>query len=74
MSGSRAVSYTHLDVYKRQVYTYLETHSLEELNALFVDNGVAPLSLNALVFVGFRGNEYAQVQQRCKVMLSLIHI
>ncbi|HQY92852.1 sugar phosphate isomerase/epimerase [Caldilinea sp.] len=68
---SREVGYQGLELWADKVYTYLETHSLEELNALFVDNGVAPLSLNALVFVGFRGNEYAQVQQRCKVMCEI---
>ena len=60
-------------MYKRQdkVYKYLETHSLAELNALFVDNGIAPMSLNALVFVGFRGDEYPEVQERCKYMCEI---
>jgi hypothetical protein len=41
------------------------------LNALFVDNGIAPMSLNALVFVGFRGDEYPEVQARCKMMCEV---
>ena len=68
---SREAGYKGLELWADKVYKFLETHSLEELNALFVDNGIAPLSLNALVFVGFRGDEYPQVQERCKTMCEI---
>ncbi|MCS6827568.1 MAG: sugar phosphate isomerase/epimerase [Caldilinea sp.] len=68
---SREAGYRGLELWADKVYKYLETHSLEELNALFLDNGVAPLSLNALVFIGFRGDEYPQVQERCKYMCEI---
>jgi 2-keto-myo-inositol isomerase len=67
--GKRATK--GLELWADKVYKFLETHSLEELNALFVDNGIAPLSLNALVFVGFRGDEYPEVQARCKMMCEI---
>ena len=68
---SREAGYKGLELWADKVYTFLETHSLEELNALFVDNGIAPLSLNALVFVGFREDEYPEVQARCKTMCEI---
>jgi 2-keto-myo-inositol isomerase len=43
---------------------YLETHSLDDLNTLFVDHNVTPTALNSIEFIGFRGNEYAQIQTR----------
>jgi 2-keto-myo-inositol isomerase len=68
---SREAGYKGLELWADKVYKYLETHSLAELNALFVDNGIAPMSLNALVFVGFRGDEYPEVQARCKMMCEI---
>jgi 2-keto-myo-inositol isomerase len=68
---SREAGYKGLELWADKVYKYLETHSLEELNALFVDNGIAPMSLNALVFVGFRGDEYSEVRARCKTMCEI---
>ena len=68
---AREAGYKGLELWADKVYKYMETHSLAELNALFVDNGIAPMSLNALVFVGFRGDEYPEVQARCKMMCEI---
>jgi len=68
---SREAGYKGLELWADKVYKFLETHSLAALNALFVDNGIAPMSLNALVFVGFRGDEYPEVQARCKMMCEI---
>ncbi len=68
---SREAGYRGLEVWAEKVDTYLRSHTLAELRALFVDNGLVPLSLNALVFVGFRGEEYPQVQQRCKALCEI---
>lgn len=68
---SRQAGYKGLELWADKVDTYLKSHSLAELKALFVDNGVQPLSINALVFVGFRGDEYPQIQQRCKELCEI---
>ena len=68
---SRAAGYKGLELWSDKVDTYLESHSPAELKALFVDNGIAPLSINALVFVGFRGDEYPQIQQRCQALCEI---
>jgi 2-keto-myo-inositol isomerase len=68
---SRQAGYRGLELWSAKVDKYLETHSLAELKALFVDNGVAPLSINALVFVGFRGDEYPDIQKRCREMCEI---
>jgi 2-keto-myo-inositol isomerase len=53
-----------LEVWAAKMDRYLAAHSLAELNALFVDQGVMPLAFNSIEFIAFRGNEYAQVQAR----------
>jgi 2-keto-myo-inositol isomerase len=68
---TREAGYRGLELVVKKVDKYLETHSMDELKALFVNNGVVPLSLNALEFVGFRGDEYPQVQARGKQMCEI---
>lgn len=70
---SRQAGYRGLELWADKVDTYLKNHSTGELKALFESSGVAPLSLNALVFVGFRGDEYATIQARCKEMCEIAH-
>lgn len=53
-----------LEVWTAKLDRYLAAHTLTDLNALFVDHGVLPLTLNSIEFIAFRGNEYAQVQKR----------
>jgi 2-keto-myo-inositol isomerase len=53
-----------LEVWAEKMDRYLDTHSLAELNTLFVDRGVMPLAFNSIEFIAFRGNEYARVQAR----------
>lgn len=68
---SREAGYKGLELWLDKVETYLKTHSLAELKALLDDNGIAPLSINALVFVGFRGDEYPEIQKRCKEICTI---
>ena len=53
-----------LEVWAAKMDRYLAAHSLVDLNALFIDHGVEPLTLNSIEFIAFRGSEYAQVQAR----------
>jgi 2-keto-myo-inositol isomerase len=60
-----------LEVWAEKVDTYLKTHTIEELAALFKAHAIQPLALDAIVFIAFRGAEYAQIQARCR---ELSHI
>jgi len=53
-----------LEVWAAKMDRYLAAHSQADLNALFIDHGVEPLTLNSIEFIAFRGSEYAQVQAR----------
>jgi 2-keto-myo-inositol isomerase len=61
---SARAGFKALEVWAAKMDCYLATHSLAELNALFVNYGVMPLALNSIEFIAFRGSEYAQVQAR----------
>jgi 2-keto-myo-inositol isomerase len=61
---SAQAGFKALEVWVKKVDHYLETHSLSDLNALFVKHNLMPLALSSLEFIAFRGGEYAQIQAR----------
>jgi 2-keto-myo-inositol isomerase len=53
-----------LEIWAAKLDRYLAVHSLADLAALFAKYNVAPLALNSIEFIAFRGGEYAQIQAR----------
>lgn len=61
---SALAGFKALEVWAKKADTYLATHSLSDLNDLFVKRDLMPLALSSLEFIAFRGSEYAQIQAR----------
>jgi 2-keto-myo-inositol isomerase len=61
---SARAGFKALEVWAAKLDDYLAAHSLADLNALFVNHGVMPLTLNSIEFIAFRGSAYTQVQAR----------
>ena len=61
---SALAGFKALEVWAKKTDDYLATHSLSDLNALFVKHDLMPLALSSLEFIAFRGSEYAQIQAR----------
>lgn len=62
---------TALEMWAAKIDKYLADHSLDELKALLTDNGVAPMSINSIEFITFRGDEYPQIKARCRELSQL---
>jgi 2-keto-myo-inositol isomerase len=60
-----------LELWAAKIDTYLASHSLGDLKALLSANGVAPMSINSLEFISFRGDEYPQIKARCRELCRL---
>jgi 2-keto-myo-inositol isomerase len=68
---SAQAGFKALEVWATKVDKYLATHSLADLRALFVNKGIAPLTLNSIEFIAFRGSEYPKIQSRCHEMSKI---
>ena len=68
---SAQAGYKALEIWAAKVDKYLSTHSLAELKSLFVDKHIAPLTLNSIEFIAFRGGEYGQIQSRCHALSKI---
>jgi len=66
-----ATGYDGLEVWAAKADAYLTDHSLASLRRLFRDSGIEPISINSIEFIGFRGPEYAEVQQRCRDLCAM---
>jgi 2-keto-myo-inositol isomerase len=50
---------------------FLADHSLADLKALFQDNHVAPMTLNAISFIAFRGDEFGAIKNQCRKLCEI---
>ena len=68
---SAQAGFKALELWAAKVDKYLTAHSLNDLKALFASQGVAPLTLNSIEFIAFRGEEYSKIQSRCHEMCKI---
>lgn len=68
--SSRA-GFKALEVWADKVDTFLDSHSLSDLRALFRSHEIEPASINSIVFIAFRGQEYQAVLDRCSYLSSV---
>lgn len=60
-----------LELWAAKVDRFLVDHSPADLKALLTDNDVAPMTLNSIEFIAFRGDEYPQIRARCRELSEI---
>lgn len=60
-----------LELWAAKVDRFLTDHSISELKALLHDNGVAPMTFNAIEFIAFRGDEFGAIKDRCRQLCEI---
>jgi len=68
---SKQAGYRALELWAAKIDRYFSGHSLADLKALLDDNGIAPMSINSIEFIAFRGDEYRLVRERCKELCAI---
>lgn len=63
-----------LELWAAKIDRYLEDHSMEEFRALLADHGVAAMSINSIEFISFRGDEYLQIETRCRELCQIAQV
>lgn len=71
IEASAQAGFSGLEVWAAKADQYLVNHSMEELIALFHTSQISPVALDAIVFIGFRGKEYPEIQKQCEEMSTL---
>lgn len=60
-----------LELWADKIDQYLTDHAVEDLHGLLVEHEVAPMSINSLEFIAFRGNEYPHIRARCRELCQM---
>jgi 2-keto-myo-inositol isomerase len=71
VAASASAGFKALELWAAKVDRFLTVHSRSELQALFENKGVAPMSLNSIEFISFRGDEYAHIRSRCRELCEI---
>ena len=71
VAASAGAGFKALELWAAKVDRFLADHSQSELQALFKDKGVAPMSINSIEFIAFRGDEYAHIKSRCRELCEI---
>ncbi len=69
--ASAHAGFKALELWGRKIDTYLTDHSLDDLKTLLTEKGVAPMSINSIEFITFRGDEYPQIKARCRELCQI---
>lgn len=68
---SSEAGYVALELWTDKVDRFLEQHSVQDLKALLEQHHVAPMTLNSLEMIAFRGDEFEQVLKRCAQLCEI---
>lgn len=60
-----------LELWGAKIDKYLADHSLDDLKALLTEKDVAPMSINSIEFITFRGDEYPKIRARCHELCQI---
>jgi 2-keto-myo-inositol isomerase len=64
--ASAEAGFSALEVWAAKLDPFLATRSLADLRMLLSDSGVTPTAINSIDFIGFRGEEFETIRDRCK--------
>lgn len=68
---SARAGFKALEVWAAKLDRYLASHTLTELNDLFVEHDIQPITLNSIEFIAFRGQEYPLIQDRLRQLAKI---
>ncbi len=69
--ASAHAGFKALELWAAKVDYFLADHALTDLKALLADHDVAPMTLNSIEFIAFRGDEFAQIKVRCRELSQI---
>lgn len=72
ITAASAAGFKALEIWAAKMDTYLESHSIQDLNRLFDQADLEPASINSIEFITFRPpEEFQAIQDRCQQLCEL---
>ena len=65
--AAKAAGFDYLEIWAAKLRSYLQSHTMADLRAMFIENGITPYSINSLERITFRDAEGdAQLLSECE--------
>ncbi len=72
IAAASTAGFKGLEIWAAKMDSYLETHSVEDLRALFDETSLQPSSINSIEFITFRSpEEYEAIKARCRELSAV---
>lgn len=71
VEAAARAGFSGLEIWAAKADAYLSSHSLGELGTVFRASGVTPVSINSIEFIGFRGEGFSQIAERCRELCAM---
>jgi 2-keto-myo-inositol isomerase len=71
LAATKQAGYAALEVGTYKIDDFLKEHSLGDLERLFAQSGIRPVTFNSIEFIAFRGDEYPSVRSRCEQLSQI---
>ena len=71
VKATAKAGYKALELWAAKIDEYLKTNSINDFANLLKSNNVKPASINSIEFIGFRGSEYINIQNRLKQLCEV---
>lgn len=72
LQAARAAGFDYLEIWAAKLRAFLKERSPSELNDLFAESGLSPLSINSIEHVTFRdAPSYESIKQECEELSSI---
>jgi 2-keto-myo-inositol isomerase len=65
---SAQAGYVALELWAGKVDTFLERHTTADLKAMLEQHRIAPMTLNSIEFIAFRGADFTRIKERCEAL------
>ncbi len=66
VKAASGAGFKALEIWAGKMNHYLQSHSLDDLRALFTSHGIQPVSINSIEHITFKGDGYSEIREQCK--------
>lgn len=66
VKAASAAGFKALEIWAGKMDHYLQSHTLDDLRALFTSHGIQPVSINSIERITFQGDRYAEIREQCR--------
>lgn len=66
VSAASAAGFKALEIWAGKMNHYLQSHTLDDLRALFTAHGMQPVSINSIEHITFKGDGFAEIREQCR--------